>query len=99
MVDCLCKDINRYKRVSRPLHDFPVLFKAHLIFKDYSRNPSEFKYFSSLCQPCICSRCKMQTTFSGQRNGGWIGLKVRASLYRTLVFIFNKDYLKYYSYY
>ena len=33
------------------LSDFSVLFKADLIFKDFSRNPSKFKYFSSLCQP------------------------------------------------
>ena len=25
----------------------------YLIFKDFSRKPSKFKYFSSLCQPCI----------------------------------------------
>ena len=31
--------------------DFPVLFKADLIFKDFSRKPSKFKYFSSLCEP------------------------------------------------
>ena len=31
---------------------FSVLFKAGLIFKDFSRKPSKFKYFSSLCVPC-----------------------------------------------
>ena len=25
---------------------------ADLIFKDFSRKPSKFKYFSSLCEPC-----------------------------------------------
>ena len=34
------------------LSDLPVLFKADLIFKDFSRKTSKFKYFSSLCQPC-----------------------------------------------
>ena len=37
------------------LNDFLVLFKAGLIFKDFSRKPSKFKYFSSLCNPCLCS--------------------------------------------
>ena len=31
------------KEFSRLLNDFPVLFKADLIFKDFSRKPSEFK--------------------------------------------------------
>ena len=34
------------------LSDFPVLFKADLISKDFSRKPSEFKYFLSLCELC-----------------------------------------------
>ena len=34
------------------LSDFPVLFKADLIFKDFSRKPSNIKYFSSLVKPC-----------------------------------------------
>ena len=40
-----------FKDFSRLLSDFPVLFKADLIFKDFSRRPSKFKYFSSLCEP------------------------------------------------
>ena len=44
--------IEEFKDFSRPLSDFPVLFKADLIFKDFSRKPSKFKYFSSLCKPC-----------------------------------------------
>ena len=31
---------------------FPVLFKADLIFKDFTRQPCVVKYFSSLCEPC-----------------------------------------------
>ena len=38
--------IVEFKDFSMPLSDFPVLFK------DYSRKPSKFKYFSSLCEPC-----------------------------------------------
>ena len=30
---------------------FQVLFKANLIFKDFSRQSCLFKYFSSLCEP------------------------------------------------
>ena len=30
---------------SRLLSDFPVLFKADLVFKDFSRKSSKFKYF------------------------------------------------------
>ena len=29
-----------------------VLFKANLIFRDFSRQSCIFKYFSSLCVPC-----------------------------------------------
>ena len=36
----------------RLLSDFPVLFKADLISKDFSRKPSKFKHFSSLCELC-----------------------------------------------
>ena len=45
----------RIQELSWPLSDFPVLFKADLIFKDFSRKPSKFKHFSSLCEPC--SKC------------------------------------------
>ena len=38
---------------SWPLSDFRVLFKADLIFNDFSSKPSKFKYYSSLCEPCI----------------------------------------------
>ena len=42
----------KFKNFSRPLSVFPVLFKANLIFKDFSRQFCIFKYFSSLCEPC-----------------------------------------------
>ena len=45
--------IVEFKDLSRLLSDFPVLFKVDLIFKDFSRKASKFKYFSSLCEPCI----------------------------------------------
>ena len=41
-----------FKDFSRLLSDFPVLFKTYLIFNDFSRKPSKFKYFSSLREPC-----------------------------------------------
>ena len=44
--------IVEFKDFSRLLSDFQVIFKAGLIFKDFSRKPSKFKYFSSLCQRC-----------------------------------------------
>ena len=43
--------VEGFKDFSRPLSDFPVLFKADLIFKDFSRKPSKFKYSSSLYEP------------------------------------------------
>ena len=43
---------SRIQKFSRPLSVFPVLFKADLIFKDFSSKPSKFKCFSSLCEPC-----------------------------------------------
>ena len=42
---------------------FPVLFKADLIFKDFSRKPSKFKYFSSLCEPCTLFDQEASKTF------------------------------------
>ena len=43
--------IVKFKDFSRLLSDFPVLFKAESIFKDFSRKPSNIKYISSLCEP------------------------------------------------
>ena len=43
--------MEEFKDFSRLLSDFPVLFNADLIFKEFSRKPSKFKYFSSLCDP------------------------------------------------
>ena len=34
---------------------FQVLFKANLIFRDFSRQTCIFKYFSSLWEPCRCT--------------------------------------------
>ena len=42
----------KFKDFTRPLRVFSVLFKTDLIFKDFSRKPSNFKYFSSPCEPC-----------------------------------------------
>ena len=41
----------KIKDFSRPLSVFQVLFKANLIFKDFSRQSCIFKYFWSLCEP------------------------------------------------
>ena len=43
----------KFKGFSRPWSVFQVLFKAKLIFKDFSRQFCIFKYFSSLCKPWI----------------------------------------------
>ena len=51
----------KFKDFSRPLSVFPVLFKANLIFKDFSRQSYIFKYFSSLCQPCTVYRIQKYT--------------------------------------
>ena len=55
------QNIVEFKVFSRFLSDFPVLFKADLIFKYFSRKPSKFKYFLSLCGPCLIfgSACKL----------------------------------------
>ena len=50
-----------FKDFSRLLSDFPVLFKADLILKDFSRKPSKFKYFSSLCEPWKLTEVWRQT--------------------------------------
>ena len=50
----LCQGLQKiveFKDFSRLLSDIPVLFKADLT-EDFSRKPSKFKYFSSLCEPC-----------------------------------------------
>ena len=41
----------KFKDFSWPLSVFQVLFKADLNFKDFSRKPFKFKYFSSQCEP------------------------------------------------
>ena len=51
--------IVEFKDFSRLLSDFPVLFNADLIFKDFSRKHSKFKYFSSLCVPCYPLEAKI----------------------------------------
>ena len=43
----------KFKDFSRPLSVFQVLFKANLIFKDFSKQSCIFKYFSSLPKPCV----------------------------------------------
>ena len=50
-LDQLCQVLQKtveFKDFSRFSSDFPVLFKADLIFKDFQKL-SKFKYFLSLC--------------------------------------------------
>ena len=35
-------------------------FKANLIFKDFARQSHIFKYFSSLCEPCLYADLNIQ---------------------------------------
>ena len=43
--------IEEFKDFSRPLSDFPVLFKADLIFKDFSRKPLNSSSFQACANP------------------------------------------------
>ena len=55
---CLVQQkIEKFKDFPRLFVDFPVLVKADLIFKDFSRNPSKFKNFLSLHEPCSTCMC------------------------------------------
>ena len=56
---------NRIHDFSRLLSDFPVLFNADLIFKYFSRKPSKFKFFSSLCKPWTRSEDVKHGIWSG----------------------------------
>ena len=78
--------IEKFKDFSRHLSDFPVFFKAYLIFKDFSRQSSKFKYFSSLCEPCYTyctSPCLMQSFIwriesqSGSKSNWLVAFSVR----------------------
>ena len=42
---------DKIQAFSSPKSDFQKLFKADLFFKNFSRMPPLFKYFSSLCKP------------------------------------------------
>ena len=42
----------KFKYFSRSLDGFQGIFKTSFVFKDFSRLPSIFKYFSSLCELC-----------------------------------------------
>ena len=68
----------KIKDFSRPLSVFQVLFKANLIFKDFSRQSCIFKCFSSLCEPsCRCIKTnipdkKKTTTTELMIENQWI---------------------------
>ena len=57
----ILQKIVEFKNFSRLLDDFPVLFKAYLIFKDLLR-----KHFSSLCEPC--GPLMIHRSFTGLRD-------------------------------
>ena len=78
----------KFKDFSRPLCDFSVLFKADLFFKDFSRKPSKFKYFSSLCEPCRNCVCETKPTCACDHKEGALfqdmgHLKFEAPSYST----------------
>ena len=50
--------IEEFKDFSRLLNDFSVLFKAYLIFKDFSRKPFKFKYLQYYAKK-YCLTCSM----------------------------------------
>ena len=64
------------KDFSRPACNFPVLFKAYFIFKDFSRKPSKFKFFSSRCEPWKCFKNQMRDFKNLGGGGGWGGGEV-----------------------
>ena len=66
-----CYDLQKiveFKDSSMILSDYPVLFKADLIFKDFSTKPSKFKYFSSLCEPCVCKGYQQTTSVAASKE-------------------------------
>ena len=63
---------SRIQGLFKALRDFPVLFKADLIFKDSSRKPSKFKYFSHLCESCNPSEEPACETYTHYDNSNLI---------------------------
>ena len=49
-----------------------TFLKADLIFKDFSRKPSKFKYFSSLCEPCTREKISQPVPAWESNPGCWI---------------------------
>ena len=45
--------IEEFKDFSRHLSDFPVLFKAYLIFKGFSRKPSDSRIFQACANTAL----------------------------------------------
>ena len=54
--------IVEFKDLSRLLSDFPVLFKADFLLKDFSIKPSKFKDFSSLLNSSTFQACANPAT-------------------------------------
>ena len=59
---------SRIQGLFKTLSDFPVLFKADLIVKDFSGKPSKFKYFSRLLSdfPVLFKADLIVKDFSGK---------------------------------
>ena len=53
---------------------FSVLFKTSFIFKDFSRQSCIFKYFSSLCEPCVY--IEGSKVYDFQNNIVFLSLKI-----------------------
>ena len=54
----------KFKCFSRSMVSFQGLFKTNFVFKDFSRLPFIFKYFSSLCEPCYSTSIVMVISFA-----------------------------------
>ena len=65
--------------MSRLKSKFPVLFKADLTFKDFSRKLSKFKYFSSLCEPCTIYPFEINTVTVDESGDNHFLLKRKLS--------------------
>ena len=51
----------KFTDFSRPHMNFFNTLVAYLVLKDFSRKPSMFKYFSSLCEPWYICNVTLQT--------------------------------------
>ena len=64
---------SRIQGLFNVLSNIPVLFKPDVTFKDSSRKPSKYKYFSSLCKPCYMSAHILLNLLNKLRKSGKMG--------------------------